>query len=70
MEGLLKNQSIDKLDISENIIKKLKNNEIDTLEKLCKQTRTNLKKIGIEQFEAKSIDIQLQLIGLSLTGSL
>ena len=70
MEEKLKKQSINRLDISDSILEKLKNNKIDTLEKLCKQSRTDLKKIGIEQYEAKSIDIELQLIGLGLNGSL
>ena len=70
MEEKLKKQSIDRLDIADSIIEKLKNNKIDTLGKLCKQSKADLKEIGIEQFEAKSIDIELQLIGLSLNGSL
>lgn len=70
MEEKLKKQSIDRLDIADSIIEKLKNNKIDTLGKLCKQSKTDLKEIGIEQFEAKSIDIELQLMGLSLNGTL
>lgn len=70
MEEKLKKQSIDRLDIADSIIEKLKSNKIDTLGKLCKQSKADLKEIGIEQFEAKSIDIELQLIGLSLNGSL
>lgn len=70
MEEKLKKQSIDRLDIADSIIEKLKNNKIDTLGKLCKQSKADLKEIGIEQFEAKSIDIELQLMGLSLNGSL
>ena len=70
MEEKLKKQSIDRLDIADSIIEKLKNNKIDTLGKLCKQSKADLKEIGIEQFEAKSIDIELQLMGLSLNGTL
>lgn len=70
MEEKLKKQSIDRLDIADSIIEKLKSNKIDTLGKLCKQSKADLKEIGIEQFEAKSIDIELQLMGLSLNGSL
>lgn len=70
MEEKLKKQSINRLDISDSILEKLLNNKIDTLGKLCKQRKTDLKEIGIEQYEAKSIDIELQLIGLNLKGSL
>lgn len=70
MEEKLKKQSIDRLDIADSIIEKLKSNKIDTLGKLCKQSKADLKEIGIEQFEAKSIDIELQLMGLSLNGTL
>lgn len=70
MEDKLKIQSIDRLYISDSIIKKLKKNGIKTLGELCKKNRKDLKKIEIDSFEAKSIDIELQLLGLSLRGSL
>ncbi|MCI8310110.1 hypothetical protein [uncultured Clostridium sp.] len=70
MEEKLKKQSIDRLDIADSIIKKLKDNKIDTLEKLCQKSKSDLKKINIEQFEANAINIELQLLGLNLNGSL
>lgn len=70
MEEKLKKQSIDRLDISDSIIERLKNNGIKTIGELCKKNKSDLQKIGIELFEAKSIDIELQLLGLSLRGSL
>ncbi len=66
MDEKLKNQSIDRLDISNNAINSLKTNNINTLEMLCKSSKTNLKSINITQNEIKKIEIELQLLGLSL----
>lgn len=63
-------QSINRLDIADSIIIKLTQNGIDTLGELCKRSKKDLNKIGIQQYEAKLVDIELQLMGLSLKGSL
>lgn len=70
MEEKIKNQSINRLDISDHVIVLLKNAKIDTLGKLCSKSKKDLKEIGIEQFEIKNISIELQLMGLSLKGEL
>ena len=56
MEEKLKKQSIDRLDIADSIIKKLKDNKIDTLEKLCQKSKSDLKKINIEQLNYNYLD--------------
>lgn len=70
MEEKLKKQSIYRLDVKDKILQKLSDNHIETLGQLCKQSRSDLKKIGIESYEAKELDIELQLNGLYLNGSL
>ena len=40
----------------------MKNNNIKTLGQLSKHTRTDLKKLGFENFEINKIDIELHLL--------
>lgn len=70
MEEKLKRQSIYRLDVPDKILQKLTDNHIETLGQLCQKSRSDLKKIGIEPYEAKELDIELQLNGLYLNGSL
>ena len=70
MEEKISNQSISRLDISEHIIEILINSNIDTIGKLCKKSKTDLKKIGLLQNEANKIEIELELLGLNLKNSL
>ena len=70
MEEKISKQSIERLDISDNVIKNLKANKITTIGQLCKKSKTDLKKIDIAQFEVNKIDIELQLLGLNLKGAL
>lgn len=70
MEEKISNQSINRLDISEHIIEILINSNIDTIGKLCKKSKTDLKKIGLLQNEANKIEIELELLGLNLKNSL
>lgn len=66
MEEKLKKQSINRLDVSDSTLEKLKESKIDTLGKLCNKSKKDLKEIGIEQIEIKAISIELQLMGLDL----
>lgn len=67
MEEKLKKQSINRLDIPDRAIKILENNGITMLGNLIDNSKSDLKKWGLEQFE---INIELQLIGSNLKGSL
>ena len=70
MEDKMLKQSIDRLDVSDKILNTLKKNNIKTLGQLCKKEKLELRKIELEDFEIKNVDIQLQLLGLCLKGSL
>lgn len=45
-------------------------NNISVLSKLCEKSKTELKKFELTQKEIDKIEIELQLIGLNLRGSL
>lgn len=66
MEEKMNKQFIDRLDISVNTIKVLKDNRIKTLGQLCKKTKNDLRDIGLENYVINKIDIELQLLGLGL----
>ena len=74
MEEKLKKQSINRLDIPDRAIteaiKILENNGITMLGNLIDNSKSDLKKWGLEQFEINKINIELQLIGSNLKGSL
>lgn len=70
MEEKLKKQSINRLDIPDRAIKILENNGITMLGNLIDNSKSDLKKMGLEQFEINKINIELQLIGSNLKGSL
>ena len=70
MEEKLKKQSINRLDIPDRAIKTLENNGITMLGNLIDNSKSDLKKWGLEQFEINNINIELQLIGSNLKGSL
>ena len=53
MEDKLIKQNIDRLDISDNAIKILKDNKIITLGQLCKKSKSDLKKIEIEVMDTR-----------------
>ncbi len=59
-------QSIDKLEISEEIKELLKSNKISSLYELVKKNKSNLKKIGLNPNQISQVEIQLQLKGLDL----
>lgn len=66
----LLNQSINRIEISDNATEILNRNKITTLEDLCNKTKTDLKKLEINQGEINKMDIELQLLGLRLKNSL
>lgn len=67
MEEKYKKQSIDRfLFIKEEKLDTLKNDNINTLGELSSKTRTDLKNYGFEHNEINKIDVELQLLGLSL----
>lgn len=70
MEQKLRNQSINRLDVNDNILNVLKEKEIDTIEKLCSKSKTDLKNIGLLPNESNKVELELQLMGLNLRNSL
>ena len=66
MEEKLKKQSINRLDIPDRAIKILENNGITMLGNLIDNSKSDLKKWGLEQFEINKINIELQLITAKL----
>lgn len=67
MEEKYKEQSIDRfLFIKENMVEKLKQDNVKTLGQLSNKTRTSLKNYGFQSDEINKIDIELQLLGLGL----
>ena len=70
MDEKIQKQSIDRLDISVNAIELLKQNQIDTIGKLCKKNKSDLRKLNLTQNEINKMEIELQLLGLSFRNSL
>lgn len=66
IEEKLAKQSINRLDISDNVTGILKANNINTLENLCEKSKSYLKSIDINQSDISKINIELQLMGLGL----
>jgi len=66
----LLNQSINRIEISDNATEILNKNKITTLEDLCNKTKTDLKILEINQGEINKMDVELQLLGLKLKNSL
>lgn len=60
------NNNIDKLKLNSEIINKLHNNNINSVEELWIQKRMNLKDMGFSNDEINLIIIELQLLGLDL----
>lgn len=66
IEEKLAKQSINRLNISDNVTVILKANSINTLENLCDKSKSFLKSIDISQSDINKINIELQLMGLGL----
>lgn len=63
-------QYVERLDVSENIINTLKSNKINTLGELSNYKKSELKEMGILANDVNKIEVDLELLGLSLKGSL
>lgn len=70
MEEKMSKQSIDRLDISDNALKVLKENNIKTIGQLCRKSKSDLRDFELVQFEISKIEIELQLLGLNLKNAL
>ena len=70
MEEKMSKQSIDRLDISDNTLKVLKENNIKTIGQLCRKSKSDLRDFELVQFEISKIEIELQLLGLNLKNAL
>ena len=63
-------QFVDRLDVNQKAIDTLKENEITTLGTLSNYKKSQLKDMGLLQIEINKIEVELELLGLSLKGSL
>lgn len=63
-------QFVDRLDVSQKALDTLKENEINTLGKLSSYKKSQLKDMGLLQNEINKIEVELELLGLTLKGSL
>lgn len=70
MDNKYNNQSINRLDIEDKILKVLDVNNIKTIGKLCGKTKTDLKKYDLTQAQINKVEIELQLLGLNLKNNL
>lgn len=70
MNDKILKQSIDRLNIDVRIIEFLKENGILTIKDLTNKTKTDLKNITLSLQEIHKIQVELQLLGYNLKGSL
>lgn len=63
-------QFVDRLDINQKALDTLKQNEITTLGELSSYKKSQLKDMGLLQNEINKIEVELELLGLTLKGSL
>lgn len=70
MEEKIKNQSINRLCISDDTIKLLQENNTKTIGQLCKKSKRNLSELKLDQSEIDKIEFELQLLGLNLKNAL
>ena len=63
-------QFVDRLDVNQKALDTLKENEITTLGKLSKYKKSQLKDMGLLQNEINKIEVELELLGLTLKDSL
>lgn len=66
MTSNLIEKSINKINLKENILNILYDNNIITIQKLCNQTKTDLKNISLTYKDIYKIEVELQLLGLNL----
>lgn len=63
-------QFVDRLDVNQRALDTLKENEITTLGELSQYKKSQLKDMGLLQNEINKIEVELELLGLTLKGSL
>ncbi len=63
-------QFVDRLDVNQKALDTLKQNEITTLGELSSYKKSQLKDMGLLQNEINKIEVELELLGLTLKGSL
>lgn len=63
-------QFVDRLDVNQNALDTLKENKISTLGDLGNYKKSQLKDMGLLQNEINKIEVELELLGLGLKGSL
>lgn len=63
-------QFVDRLDVNQNAIDTLKENKINTLGNLGNYKKSQLKDMGLLQNDINKIEVELELLGLGLKGSL
>ena len=63
-------QFVDRLDVNQKALDTLKENEITTLGKLSNYKKSQLKDIGLLSNDINKIEVELELLGLTLKGSL
>lgn len=63
-------QFVDRLDVNQNAIDTLKENKINTLGNLGNYKKSQLKDMGLLQNDINKIEVELELLGLCLKGSL
>ena len=61
---------VEKLGLSENIEKFLKDNNIYTIKEIVNKTKTDFKNLGLIQNDILDIEIKTELQGFRLKGSL
>ena len=66
MEDKLKQQNIQRLDISDNTINILNQNKISSIGQLCRKSKEDLRSYAIELNEIEKIETELQLLGLRI----
>lgn len=62
-------QFVDRLDVNQKAIDTLKENEINTLGTLSNYKKSQLKDMGLLQNEINKIEVELELLGLTLKSS-
>lgn len=66
MNEKLAKQNILRLDIKDDIIDKLKNNQISKIGELCSKSEVDLRNFNLDNSEIESIKYELQQIGMIL----
>lgn len=69
MDDKIKQQNIQRLNISDNTINILNQNKISNIGQLCRKSGEDLKSFAIESNEIEKIEMELQLLGLIIRNS-